>query len=175
MLRQPSDEKSLPKCIFFTKYGIDSFWQINKKLNFILILCRYYKYLLVLECSQGKESETDSQWRCFLKGVSSSHIILTFIVGNFENLKNLLVDQTHNSNSNENTDNAERASSADSNYSDVPINSSAAVCLPVYVFDCPLGRIINSYVNNIENSVTENEDSYKDFRFKEFITHEYIR
>ncbi|VEN57127.1 unnamed protein product, partial [Callosobruchus maculatus] len=120
---------------------------------------------------QEKEDKTGSQWRCFIKGVSETHVILTFIAASLDDLKNLLaVDHTNIPSLNESIDSTERASSRGSNFSDVPITSTNSVCLPVYVFDCPLRGLVNAYINNGEDIPPS--DAYEDHRFKHGDLHE---
>ncbi|KAJ8945629.1 hypothetical protein NQ314_009160 [Rhamnusium bicolor] len=90
--------------------------------------------------TQGSEENVTSQWRCFIKGISVTHVILTFVASTIDDLKSLTsLDHTNIPSLNESVDSIERTSSRESNYSDVPMNTPNSVCLPIYVFDCPLG------------------------------------
>ncbi|CAH1982611.1 unnamed protein product [Acanthoscelides obtectus] len=116
---------------------------------------------------QEKEDITGAQWRCFIKGVSETHVILTFIAASIDDLKSLLavdVDHTNIPSLTESLDSTERASSRCSNFSDVPITSTNSVCLPIYVFDCPLRGLVNAYINNQED--VPPADIYEDHMFK---------
>ncbi|XP_018578793.1 KICSTOR complex protein SZT2 isoform X1 [Anoplophora glabripennis] len=116
---------------------------------------------------QETEVATTSQWRCFIKGVSVTHVILTFVASTLDDLKSLTsLDHTNIPSLAESIDSTERTSSRESNYSDVPINTSNSVCLPIYVFDCPLSMLVNAYINSAEDSTPVKEDVYEDHRFK---------
>lgn len=67
---------------------------------------------------------------------------------------------------NDSSESTERASSRGSNFSDVPINATNSLVLPVYVFDCPLALLVDSYVNNFDENEYGNNDIYEDHRFK---------
>lgn len=108
-----------------------------------------------------------------------THVILTFVAATLDDLKSLLSPEaSNNSVLNDSLDDFNRSDSRESNYSDVPINLTNSICLPVYVFDCPLGRLVNSFINNSsEEAAPSNEDVYEDHRFKNtsFIREEYIK
>lgn len=135
--------------------------------------------IFIVGYQKESKNKTASQWRCFIKGVSVTHVILTFIASTLEDLKTLLHSETSNiSYMNESFDDQDRSPSRESNYSDVPINTTNSVlCLPIYVFDCPLGRLVNAFINNSEEASPSNEDIYEDHRFKNttFIREEYIK
>ncbi|CAH0562057.1 unnamed protein product [Brassicogethes aeneus] len=119
----------------------------------------------------------ESQWRCFLKGISVTHVILTFIPSTLDDLKSLVCHETRNiPNLNVEVE-SERASSRTSNFSDVPINVQSSLCLPIYVFDCPLAMLVKAYMNNADDKTPTNEDIYEDHRFKTsgFIQEEYVK
>lgn len=117
--------------------------------------------------SQETEMRTAPQWRCFIKGISVTHVILTFIASTLDDLKSLISsDHTNIPSLAESIDSTEGTSSRESNYSDVPINTSNSICLPIYVFDCPLSMLVNAYINNSEDSTPVKEDIYEDHRFK---------
>ncbi|XP_056646993.1 KICSTOR complex protein SZT2-like isoform X1 [Diorhabda sublineata] len=128
--------------------------------------------------SQQNDKKAVSQWRCFIKGVSSTHIILTFVAATLNDLKALLCrDSTNITILNQNIDRVDRPNSCESSYNDVPINSSSALCLPVYVFDAPLVRLVNVYVDKHEECSSSIQDVYEDHRFKinNFIQEEYVK
>lgn len=111
-------------------------------------------------------SSTDSQWRCFIKGISVTHVILTFVPASLQDLKSLVSSESPSLvNFNEPTETSERTPSRNSNYSDVPINANSALPLPIYVFDCPLSLLVDAYVNNID-SAKASKDVYEDHRYK---------
>ncbi|CAH1153732.1 unnamed protein product [Phaedon cochleariae] len=115
--------------------------------------------------AQESEEKTDPQWRCFIKGVSMTHVILTFVASTLDDLKALTnSDHTNIPSVTESLDGTERASSRGSCFSDALANDS--LCLPIYVFDCPLGRLVNVYVDSYEESSPSDEDVYEDHRFK---------
>lgn len=117
-------------------------------------------------------------WRCFLKGISVTHVILTFIPSTLPDLKSLVCNETkHIPNLNDSLENNERTSSRTSNFSDVPINFQNSLCLPVYVFDCPLAMLVKAYMNNTDETTPTNDDIYEDHRFKAntFIYEEYTK
>ncbi|KAG5885699.1 hypothetical protein JTB14_002313 [Gonioctena quinquepunctata] len=133
---------------------------------------------------QESDEKTESQWRCFIKGVSVTHVILTFVASTLDDLKALMtLDHTNIPSLNESEESMERVSSRGSNISDVPINASTSICLPnsiclpIYVFDCPLGRLVNTYVNSYEKTQSSDEDIYEDHRFKgnSFVQEECIK
>ncbi|CAG9855485.1 unnamed protein product [Phyllotreta striolata] len=123
---------------------------------------------------------TCSKWRCFIKGISKTHVILTFIPSTLDDLKSLLPsDGTNIPSLNQSLDSADvdGLSSRESNYSDAPAsNNLNELSLPIYVFDSPLGRIVNAFVDDCEEA-PPNEDIYEDHRFKihSFIHEEYIK
>lgn len=119
-------------------------------------------------CSFKINNETvpQTQWRCFLKGISVTHVILTFVPSTLNDLKILL---SMKSDLNLNTTNVtliseERTPSRESNYSDVPINVANNVYLPIYVFDCPLALIVNAFIQ--DNATINKYDITEDHRFK---------
>ncbi|KAJ8966990.1 hypothetical protein NQ317_011191 [Molorchus minor] len=143
--------------------------------HFALILLRHRNKPNICPISENHScrghAQTDevnkSQWRCFIKGISVTHVILTFVPSTLNDLKSLTaIDHTNIPSLNESIDSTERASSRESNYSDVPINASNPVCLPIYVFDCPLAMLVNAYVNSSEESSPAKDDIYEDHRFK---------
>lgn len=118
------------------------------------------KYLLAFQCGDTKP---ESQWRCFIKGISTTHVILTFIPASLQDLKNLTLFETQNYM--ENLDNGDRTSSRGSNYSDVPINSANYLVLPIYVFDCPLSLLVDAYINDLDYLNNTSKDVYEDHRY----------
>lgn len=112
-------------------------------------------------------NDNSPQWRCFIKGISITHVILTFIPATLQNLKYLFFgDGTYTPSLNDSSESTERASSRGSNFSDVPINVTNSLTLPVYVFDCPLALLVDSYINNSNIAETTINDVYEDHRFK---------
>lgn len=111
-------------------------------------------------------TECTSQWRCFAKGISVTHVILTFVPATLEDLKNLMKYESDNTNITTSNENIDRASSQASNYSEVPINNTNSLSLPIYVFDCPLQLLVESYINNLEESAIMTTDVYEDHRYK---------
>ncbi|XP_050313415.1 KICSTOR complex protein SZT2-like [Anthonomus grandis grandis] len=101
------------------------------------------------------------RWKCYVKGVSITHVILTFLPASVEDLKALVGVESSNLDESD-----ERAASRGSNISDVPINTPNMLCLPLYVFDCPLKRLVSAYVDKENNSSYFLEDVYLDHRFK---------
>lgn len=149
-------------------------------LCFEIILLLIYINLNFSFAGYQKESDkkTSSQWRCFIKGVSVTHVILTFVASTLDDLKTLLYPGSSNIPfPNESFDDQDRSPSRESNFSDVPINSINSFCLPIYVFDCPLGKLVNAFINNYEETAASNGDIYEDHRFKNtsFIREEYIK
>ncbi|CAG9828371.1 unnamed protein product [Diabrotica balteata] len=130
--------------------------------------------------SHQTDEKTASQWRCFVKGISVTHVILTFAPATLDDLKSLLSsDSTNIPSLNQSLDSVDRSPSRESQYSDVPINSSTVLCLPIYVFDAPLARLVNAYVDYYDetSSVMTKQDIYEDHRFKlnNFYEEEYIK
>ncbi|KAJ3640250.1 hypothetical protein Zmor_003559 [Zophobas morio] len=118
-----------------------------------------------------------SQWRCFIKGISVTHVIVTFIPSTLTDLKALVhSDSTNIPSLSESRESFERSSSRGSNYSDVPINVTNSLTLPIYVYDCPLALLVSAYVHNPEDSKMT-KDIYEDHRFKttDFIQDEYLK
>ncbi|XP_008200755.1 KICSTOR complex protein SZT2 isoform X3 [Tribolium castaneum] len=118
-----------------------------------------------------------SQWRCFIKGISITHVILTFIPSNLSDLKALVhSDSTNIPSLSESRESVDRTSSRGSNFSDVPINVTNSLTLPIYVYDCPLALLVNAYVQNPEETKGP-RDVYEDHRFKstDFIQDEYLK
>uniref|UniRef100_A0A1Y1NFY9 Protein SZT2 n=1 Tax=Photinus pyralis TaxID=7054 RepID=A0A1Y1NFY9_PHOPY len=107
------------------------------------------------------------QWKCYIKGISKMHVILTFVPATLCSLKKLVsIEGTYTPSLNDSSESTERASSRGSNVSDVPINASSTLVLPVYVFDCPLALLVESYINDVTNTVMVDRDVYEDHRFK---------
>lgn len=107
-----------------------------------------------------------SQWRCFAKGISVTHVILTFVPATLQDLKSLMKYEPENSNVNSSNENLDRASSQASNYSEVPINNTHSLSLPMYVFDCPLALLVDSFITNSETYAVTSRDIYEDHRYK---------
>ncbi|RZC33025.1 SZT2-like, partial [Asbolus verrucosus] len=127
------------------------------------------------ENSLGESSV--SQWRCFIKGISVTHVILTFIPSTLSDLKSLVQsDSTNIPSLSESRESIERTSSRDSNYSDVPINVTNSLTLPIYVYDCPLALLVSAYIHNPEES-KNSKDVYEDHRFKntDSVQDEYLK
>nr|XP_022914806.1 KICSTOR complex protein SZT2-like isoform X1 [Onthophagus taurus] len=76
------------------------------------------------------------RWRCFLKGVSVTHVILAFIPTSIDDLKNY-----------------------------VTCVDSETLCLPIYVYDCPLGLLVDACVEN-QGANLYKKDVFQDHRFK---------
>lgn len=107
------------------------------------------------------------QWRCFIKGISVTHVILTFIPTNLKSLKRLVIPEgTTTPSLNDSSESTERASSRESNFSDVPINATNSLVLPLYIYDCPLALLVSSYINNSDDADSSINDIYEDHRFK---------
>lgn len=107
------------------------------------------------------------QWRCFIKGISITHVILTFIPASLKDLKDLVnFDSCNYSNFNFNDNESERASSRGSSCSDVPINAANTLTFPVYVYDCPLSLLVDAYINGGESVDIQNRDVYEDHRYR---------
>lgn len=112
------------------------------------------------------DEEETSQWRCFAKGISVTHVILTFVPATIEDLKMLMKYEPDNSNISSSNEHIDRASSQASNYSEVPINNTNSLSLPIYVYDCPLALLVESFINNLESSAITSRDVYEDHRYK---------
>lgn len=121
-----------------------------------------------------EHSEEVSQWRCLLKGISISHVILTFLPATLDDLGSLVVSEKLNKTADEQTD---LSGPKNTNISNVPINSANNLVLPVYVYDCPLGVLVNAHVKNLENNFAYNKDVHEDHRYKfaEYIHEENLR
>lgn len=110
---------------------------------------------------------TNPQWRCFIKGISVTHVILTFVPATLQDLKHLVnFDCCCYPALNYNESDNERTSSRGSSCSDVPINSSNSLILPVYVYDCPLSLLVDAYVNGGQTVEMQSKDVYEDHRYK---------
>ena len=106
-----------------------------------------------------------------------THVIVTFIPSTLTDLKALVhSDSTNIPSLSESRESFERSSSRGSNYSDVPINVTNSLTLPIYVYDCPLALLVSAYVHNPEDSKMT-KDIYEDHRFKttDFIQDEYLK
>lgn len=105
------------------------------------------------------------QWRCFIKGVSTTHVILTFVPASLKDIKALnnvkrqCPAVVHD----------ESESEESSNESEEPIvpkdDGQESLTLPVYVYDCPIAVLMNSYVNPLKNVKTNVKDIYEDCTF----------
>lgn len=129
----------------------------------------------ISEPNRTENSEEVSQWRCLLKGISVSHVILTFFPATLDDLRVLMASEKSDKTTSE-QDFSDRPCSSSSNISDVPIHSTNSLILPVYVYDCPLRVLVNAHVKNLENNFAHNKDVYEDHRFKftEFIQEESV-
>ncbi|KAL3289661.1 hypothetical protein HHI36_023069 [Cryptolaemus montrouzieri] len=127
--------------------------------------------------STDASEERASQWRCLLKGVSVTHVILTFIPATLDDLRSLLFIEKLNCTVNEKVDSNDRPSSRTSNFSNVPINVSNSLNMPVYVYDCPLGVLVNAHVKNLDDKFNYNKDVHEDhrFRFADFFHEDCLR
>lgn len=103
------------------------------------------------------------RWRCYIKGISVTHVILTFVPASVHDLKALIGWADEELIEDEDGD---RTSSRGSNVSDVPINICTALCLPVYVYDCPLKLLVNAYIENENGLSCAPDDGFFDHRFK---------
>lgn len=121
---------------------------------------RYTLYL-----PETSKDDFVSQWKCYIKAISVTHVILTFIPSTLADLKPLVLNDLANVSSNDSNDTFERNSSRGSNYSDVPINVTNTLTLPIYVYDCPLAYLVSAYVNTPDEGVSS-RDVYEDHRFK---------
>lgn len=111
--------------------------------------------------------ESTSQWRCFIKGISVTHVILTFIPASLNDLKHLVnFDYCNYPNFNYNDNESERAPSRGSSCSDVPINSGNTLIFPVYIYDCPLSLLVDAYINGGESIEALKRDVYEDHKYK---------
>lgn len=114
----------------------------------------------------SKNVKSECRWKCYIKGVSITHVILTFLPASIEDLSALTTELDSTVTANDTNDEDEKASSGGSNVSDVPINTPYALCLPVYVYDSPLKLLVNAYVENENGNSSAPEDVYLDYRFK---------
>ncbi|XP_048517774.1 KICSTOR complex protein SZT2 isoform X3 [Dendroctonus ponderosae] len=114
----------------------------------------------------SKNLKSECRWRCYIKGVSITHVILTFLPASIEDLRALTTGLDSTVTANDTNDEDEKTSSGGSNVSDVPINTPYALCLPVYVYDSPLKLLVNAYVENENGHSSAPEDVYLDYRFK---------
>lgn len=117
-------------------------------------------------CEEG-ETTIFPLWSCYVKGISVTHVILTFVPTTLRDLKML---STYDTNSNSsfivNSEGTERTPSQNSNYSEVPINVTSSLMLPLYIYDCPLSSLVDSYIHNPGGTNNFTKDSYEDHRFK---------
>ncbi|KAF5294731.1 hypothetical protein FQA39_LY00215 [Lamprigera yunnana] len=112
-------------------------------------------------------SDLSLDWRCYIKGISVTHVVLTFVPSTLNTLKKLVcMGGKYTLSLIESSESTERASSRGSNFSDVPINVVNSLILPLYVFDCPLALLVDAYVNNSNEDFKVNGDIYEDHRFK---------
>lgn len=117
-------------------------------------------------CKNTAES-ANPQWRCFIKGISITHVILTFIPASLKDLKHLVnFDSCNYPHFNFNENESDQASSRRSSCSDVPINAANTLTFPVYVYDCPLSLLVDAYINGVETAEIQNRDVYEDHRYK---------
>lgn len=117
--------------------------------------------------SENFKESTNPQWRCFIKGVSITHVILTFIPASLKDLKHLVnFDSCNYPNFNFNDNESERTSSRGSSCSDVPVNATNNLTFPIYVYDCPLSLLVDAYINGVESNNIQNRDIYEDHRYR---------
>ncbi|XP_025829072.1 KICSTOR complex protein SZT2-like [Agrilus planipennis] len=86
-----------------------------------------------------------SRWRCFIKGISITHAILTFVPATLDDIRFLV--SPHN----------EKNIICSEKKSGLP--------LPLYVFDCPLAALVECFVNGSDQNRSQN-DIYDDHRHK---------
>ncbi|KAF7281911.1 hypothetical protein GWI33_004033 [Rhynchophorus ferrugineus] len=115
-------------------------------------------------CPISKLNNDDNiHWKCYIKGVSKTHVILTFLPASVEDVKRLTGVYINISSDLDEVE--ERAASRSSNISDVPINNPNSLCLPVYVYNCPSKLLVNVFVNSDNDKRYAAEDIYEDHRF----------
>ncbi|KAK5639276.1 hypothetical protein RI129_011768 [Pyrocoelia pectoralis] len=126
-----------------------------------------FSHVCPISSKASNTSDLMLQWKCYIKGISKMHVILTFIPATLCSLKKLVsIEGTYTPSLNDSSESTERASSRGSNVSDVPINSASTLILPVYVFDCPLALLVESYINDVTQTFMVDRDVYEDHRFK---------
>lgn len=110
------------------------------------------------------------QWRCFIKGVSTTHVILTFVPATLKDLKALNNVPSYKQLSRTSRNDSDTDISTDED--EEPIipkegteNLNESLTLPVYVYDCPIAVLMNSYVNPLRNIKTNIKDVYEDCTF----------
>ena len=93
------------------------------------------------------------RWKCFLKVISTTHIIFTFVLMTLEDLLILMKD------------NIFQKVDSTNDYQEQLLNVKNCLNLPIFVYDCPLTALVDSYVNmkNTRNKYTH--DRYEDHRF----------
>lgn len=105
------------------------------------------------------------KWRCFLKGISVTHVILTFIPASLKDTQNFILNINSDKLSPSiSTSNISIASQ--STGSDVPINSKHSYSLPIFVYDCPLATLVDACINSHDNSIVYSKDVFEDHRFR---------
>ncbi|GJQ67112.1 hypothetical protein Trydic_g21981 [Trypoxylus dichotomus] len=108
--------------------------------------------------------DTVVKWRCFLKGVSVTHVILTFIPASLKDTQNFILNSSQKSSPSMSGSSTSIASQSTS--SDVPINSKHSYSLPIFVYDCPLAALVDACINSHDNSIIYSRDIFEDHRFK---------
>lgn len=105
-------------------------------------------------------------WRCFIKGVSSTHVILTFIPASLKDVKILNAYINTASTNSLLNDSSEEENDSKSTKNDKPYkNRSESLILPIYIYDCPLSVTMNSFINPNKNVCTHTKDIYEDYCF----------
>ncbi|XP_030748432.1 LOW QUALITY PROTEIN: KICSTOR complex protein SZT2-like [Sitophilus oryzae] len=138
------------------------------------IISRHHERLSCRNCPISEINPdliSSLNWKCYIKGVSLTHVIITFLPASIEDVKSLTGIC-----SNKISDNIEeRASSRTSNISDVPIYTPNSLCLPVYVYDCPIKLLINSFIDNERTRRPASDDFFEDHRFVSGVQEECFR
>ncbi|KAL1492858.1 hypothetical protein ABEB36_011037 [Hypothenemus hampei] len=132
--------------------------------NFTKEIIKRHKNNLSHLCPISEKSlnkQYNAGWKCYVKGISITHIILTFVPASVKDLVTLTATTGLNEAAED-----DRVSSRNSNISDVPINAPEILCLPIYVYDCPLKLLVNSYVEHGSEKANTPLDCFLDYRFK---------
>ncbi|CAL1272334.1 unnamed protein product [Larinioides sclopetarius] len=133
---------------------------VNKRLN------------INKQCLPNNWKDCIPRWRCFIKGCSSSHIIITLVPATYDDLKKLYFPKISNKNASENeilgNSRASNTSNVDSSeFSELPSSENPncevkqvpfqnsemnSLILPIFVYNCVSSAIVNQLVQLHNNS-----------------------
>lgn len=108
--------------------------------------------------------------------MSVTHVILTFIPASLKDTQNFILNNnSHKTSPSVSASNTSIASESTS--SDTPVDSKHSYSLPIFVYDCPLGTLVDACISSHDSSIVYSQDVFEDHRFKtgSHVTEEVLR